>query len=52
MEASFKTTRVTERGLHIPNIMCVASETDDKMIVIGYLVELLLTLINIRLIID
>jgi hypothetical protein len=44
MEATFQATRVTERGIRIPNIMCVASETDDKIIVIGYLVELLLTL--------
>jgi len=42
MEATFQATRVTERGIHIPNIMCVASETDGKMIVFGYLVELLL----------
>jgi hypothetical protein len=44
MEATFQATRVTERGIHIPNIMCVARETDDKSIVIGYIVELLLTL--------
>jgi hypothetical protein len=42
MEATFQAIRVTERGTHIPNIMCVASETDGKIIVIGYLVELLL----------
>jgi hypothetical protein len=44
MEATCQATRVTERGIHIPNIMCVASETDGKTIVIGYLVELLITL--------
>lgn len=44
MEATFQATQVTKRGIHIPNIMCVASETDDKIIVIGYLVELLLRL--------
>jgi len=44
MEATFQAIRVTERGIHIPNIMCVASETDDKIIVIDYLVELLVTL--------
>jgi hypothetical protein len=44
MEATFQATRVTERGIRIPHIMCVASETDDKIIEIGYFVELLLTL--------
>jgi hypothetical protein len=44
MEATFQASRVTEGGICIPNIMCVASETDDKIIVIGYLIELLLTL--------
>jgi hypothetical protein len=52
MEATFQATRVTERGIHIPHIMCVASETDDKIIVIDYLVELLVTLNSISLIID
>ena len=42
MEATFQAIRVTERGIHIPNIMCVASETDGKIIVIGYPVDLLL----------
>jgi hypothetical protein len=41
MEATFQATQVTERGIHLPNIMCVASETDDKIIVIAYLVELI-----------
>lgn len=44
MEATFQATRVTERDIHIRHIMCVASEADDKIIEIGYLVELLLTL--------
>jgi hypothetical protein len=44
MEATFQATRVTEEGICIPNIMCVAGETDDKIIVIGYLVELFLKL--------
>jgi hypothetical protein len=44
MEATFQATRVTERGIHIPNIMCVASETDGEIIVSGYLVEVLLRL--------
>ena len=41
MEATFQATQVTERGIHIPNIMCVVRETDGKIIVIGYLVELI-----------
>jgi hypothetical protein len=44
MEATLQAIRVTERGIHIPNIMCAASETDGKIIVIGYLVELFLRL--------
>ena len=43
MEATFQAIRVTKRGIDIPNIMCVANETDGEIIVIGYL-ELLLRL--------